>query len=67
MKKFMYDVLNTETNEVMRANVETGELNDDWTVEAVEEFFWSCPYEKVVRNLIAFPARPGNAGRKENI
>ena len=48
MKKFMYDVLNTETNEVMRANVETGELNDDWTVEAVEVFFWSCHYEKVV-------------------
>ena len=48
MKKFMYDLMNIETGEMVRTNVETGDLDNTWAADMVMFFFSADPGEKIV-------------------
>lgn len=48
MKKFMYDLMKTETGEIVRTNLETGDLDDAWAADMVMFFFSADPGEKIV-------------------
>lgn len=47
MKKFMYDIMNEETGEIIERDLKTEDLSDEWTAEHVK-FFYSFGYDRAV-------------------